>query len=275
MWTLGDHTLNSRLLLGTALYPSPEIMRQAIEVSGAEVVTVSLRRQSAGETGQTGGQAFWDMIRNLELKVLPNTAGCRTVKEVVNTARMAREVFNTNWIKVEVIGDDFTLHPDPFGLVESAQILIQEGFEVFPYMSDDLIVAQKLVDAGCQILMPWAAPIGTGKGPINPYALKTLRARFPNIALIADAGIGLPSHATQLMELGFDGILLNSAVALAQHPPHMAQAFAWATKAGRAAYLAGPMPQRDMAQPSTPVLGTPFWHQQTNLSTQPLEVEPV
>lgn len=260
MWELGGKKLESHLLIGTALYPSPEIMTQAIQASQAEVITVSLRRQSAGQSGQSGGQAFWELIQDLNLQILPNTAGCRTVKEVVTTAQMAREIFNTNWIKVEVIGDDFTLQPDPFGLVEATRILIREGFEVFPYMTEDFIVAQKLVDAGCKILMPWAAPIGTGKGPMNLYALQLLRSRFPDIKLIADAGIGLPSHATQLMELGFDGILLNSAVALSENPVQMAKAFSFAVEAGKNGYEAGPMQPRDMAKPSTPTLGTPFWH---------------
>ncbi|WP_373531320.1 thiazole synthase [Vampirovibrio sp.] len=258
MWHIGGQTLNSQLLVGTALYPSPDIMRQALEASGTEVVTVSLRRQAPGAQG---GEAFWHFIKEKNWRVLPNTAGCRTVKEAVNTAHMAREIFNTPWIKLEVIGDDFTLQPDPFGLVEAARILIEDGFEVFPYMTEDFIVAQKLVDAGCRILMPWAAPIGTGKGPMNLYALQLLRARLPQVTLIADAGIGLPSHAAQVMELGFDGVLLNSAIALAHDPVSMARAFALAVESGALAYQAGPMPQREMAMPSTPVLGTPFWHQ--------------
>lgn len=260
-WRLGGETVNNRLLVGTALYPSPAVMLDAIETSGTEVVTVSLRRQSPGSKG---GESFWELLKDKNLKVLPNTAGCRSAKEAITTAHMAREIFNTHWIKLEVIGDDFTLQPDPFGLVEAAKALIAEGFEVFPYMTEDFMVAQKLVDAGCRILMPWAAPIGTGKGPMNLYALKLLRARLPQVQLIADAGIGLPSHAAQVMEIGFDGVLLNSAIALAEHPPQMAQAFAQAVAAGRLAYQAGPMPQRDMAQPSTPVLGTPFWHQSSS-----------
>lgn len=259
MWEIGGKTLQSRLFVGTALYPSPEIMLKALQASGTQVVTVSLRRQSPGTQG---GKQFWEMIQSLGVHLLPNTAGCRSVKEVIATAYMAREIFNTHWIKLEVIGDDFTLQPDPFALLEATKILVQEGFEVFPYTTEDFIVAQRLVDAGCAILMPWAAPIGTGKGVMNPYALKLLRARFPDIKLIADAGIGLPSHATQVMEMGFDGVLLNSAIALADDPEKMAVAFAMAVESGAWAYQAGPMPQRDMAMPSTPVLGTPFWHQQ-------------
>jgi len=262
MWEIGGQKLNSRLFVGTALYPSVEIMLDAIRASGAEVVTVSLRRQSPGT--QSGGQ-FWDLVKSLDLKILPNTAGCRSVQEAVTTARMARELFETNWIKLEVIGDDFNLQPDPFALVEAAGILVKDGFEVFPYTTDDFIVAQRLVDAGCRILMPWGAPIGTGKGILNPYALKVLRERLPDVQLIVDAGLGLPSQAAQAMEMGYDGVLLNSAIALADHPVKMARAFAAGVEAGRFAYEAGPMPERDLASPSTPVLGTPFWHQQKAL----------
>lgn len=257
-WHIGGKTLNSRLFIGSALYPSPAIMQQAIRSSGAEVVTVSLRRQNPSEGG---GTSFWQLIKELQLNILPNTAGCHSAKEAITTAQMAREIFDTNWIKLEVIGDDYNLQPEPFQLLEAAEQLIKEGFEVFPYCTDDLVLCQRLRDVGCNVLMPWAAPIGTGKGIINPYALTTLRERLPDIPLIVDAGIGLPSHACQAMELGFDGILLNSAVAQAGDPVTMASAFAGAIKAGRQAYLASPMPEKNTAAPSTPTLGTPFWHQ--------------
>ncbi|EGG98603.1 Thiazole biosynthesis protein ThiG [gamma proteobacterium IMCC2047] len=257
-WQIGGKTLNSRLFIGSALYPSPAIMQQAIRSSGAEVVTVSLRRQNPGEGG---GSSFWQLIKELQLNILPNTAGCHSAKEAVTTAQMAREIFDTNWVKLEVIGDDYNLQPEPFQLLEAAEQLVKEGFEVFPYCTDDLVLCQRLRDAGCKVLMPWAAPIGTGKGIINPYALTTLRERLPDMPLIVDAGIGLPSHACQAMELGFDGILLNSAVAQAGDPVNMASAFASAVDAGRQAYLANPMPEKNTAAPSTPTLGTPFWHQ--------------
>lgn len=263
-WNIGGRSLTSRLMIGSALYPSPDIMQQAIRASRADIVTVSLRRQSPNSRG---GSSFWDLIQTLNVTLLPNTAGCRTVKEAVTTAHMARELFNTPWIKLEVIGDDYNLQPDPFALVEATRILLADGFEVFPYTTDDYIVAQKLVDLGCSILMPWVAPIGTGKGLLNPYALQVLRQRFPAIQLIADAGIGRPSHAAHVMELGFDGVLLNSAVALAEDPVAMAQAFAGAVEAGRTGYLAGLMPSRELAAPSTPVLGTPVWHQASHTST--------
>jgi thiazole synthase len=247
--------LSSRLLLGTARYPSPAILLKAIQASGAEVVTVSLRR----EAGQGGaGQAFWALIREAGVRVLPNTAGCHSVKEAVTTARMAREVFGTSWIKLEVIGEDDTLQPDVFGLVEAARVLSEEGFEVFPYTTEDLVVAEKLVAAGCRVLMPWGAPIGSGRGLNNPFGLQALRAHFPDVPLVIDAGIGLPSHAAQAMELGFDAVLLNTAVALAADPVAMATAFAQAIAAGRTARLAGPMEARSMAAPSTPTLGKAF-----------------
>ena len=172
---------------------------------------------------------------------------------------MAREVFNTNWIKLELIGDDYTLQPDTLNLPEAASRLIKAGFKVLPYCTEDLVLCQRLVDVGCQAVMPWAAPIGTGKGPVNPTALRTLRERL-DVPLIVDAGLGLPSHACQVMEWGYDAVLLNTAVALAQDPIAMAGAFAQAVKAGRNAYLSGAMQAQDAAQPSTPVLGTPFWH---------------
>jgi len=258
-WKIGGETLHSRLFIGSALYPSPAIMEQAIIASKAEVVTVSLRRQG---TEQGVGEHFWEIIRSLGLKVLPNTAGCHTAKEAIAIAQMAREVFGTHWIKLEVIGDQYNLQPDPYETVEAAKVLVKEGFEVFPYTTDDLVVAHKLVDAGCQILMPWGAPIGSGKGLINPYNLQAIRQAFPDIPLIIDAGIGKPSHAISTMELGYDGILLNSAVALAQEPIIMAQAFAGAVEAGRLGYEAGTMQEREFASPSTPTVGVPFWHQQ-------------
>ncbi|SMC59295.1 thiazole-phosphate synthase [Fulvimarina manganoxydans] len=245
-------TFASRLMLGTSLYPSPKIMTEAIKASGASIVTVSLRRESGVERA---GQGFWTLIRELGLTVLPNTAGCHSVKEAVTTAHMAREVFGTNWIKLEVVRDAETLQPEVYGLVEAARILIAEGFKVLPYTVEDLSVADKLVEAGCQVLMPWGAPIGSGLGLNNRYGLKQMRAHFPQQTLIVDAGLGLPSHAVAAMELGFDGVLLNTAVAKAGDPVVMAKGFALALEAGRLAYEADPMEARDMAAPSTPMLG--------------------
>src|SRR6187551_3698447 len=210
-------TFPSRLLIGSALYPSPAIMQAAIRASGSNIVTVSLRRESAG--GKTG-DAFWNLIRELDVTVLPNTAGCRSVREAVTTAKLARELFATAWIKLEVIADNDTLQPDVVGLVEAAGILIKDGFEVFPYCTEDLSVAMRLVDAG----------------------------------------LGAPSHAAHALELGYDAVLLNTAIAKAADPVAMANAFRSGVEAGRTAYEAGLMEARDFASPSTPVVGTPFWH---------------
>lgn len=251
-FTLYGVALNSRLMLGTSQYPSPAILAEAVRASGAEIVTVSLRRESAR---LKEGQDFWRLIRDIGVRVLPNTAGCYSVKEAETTAQMAREAFGTPWIKLEVIGEADTLQPDVFGLVEAARILSDDGFEVFPYTTEDLVVAERLLDAGCKVLMPWGAPIGSGQGLNNVFGLRAMRAHFPDTPLIVDAGLGLPSHAAAAMELGFDGALLNTAVARAGDPVAMARAFGQAVQAGRSAFLAGPMPPRDMAAPSTPVIG--------------------
>ena len=247
----------SRLLIGSALYPSPSIMQSAIRASGAEIVTVSLRREAAGGKA---GDAFWALIRELGVTVLPNTAGCRSVREAVTTAKLARELFGTSWIKLEVIADNDTLQPDLVGLVEAAGILIRDGFEVFPYCTEDLSVAMRLVDAGCRVVMPWAAPIGSAKGIVNREGLRLLRDRLPDVTLVIDAGLGAPSHAAQALELGYDAVLLNTAIAKAADPIAMAGAFRQGVEAGRIAFEAGLMEARDFACPSPPVVGTPFWH---------------
>ena len=258
MWTLAGRNFSSHLLLGTSRYRSPESLQMAIQRSGAEIVTVSLRRQSAGD-----GSKFWSLLKDMGITILPNTANCRSAREAITTAHMAREVFETNWIKLETVGDEYTLQPDPFALIEATHQLVSDGFEVFPYTTEDLVVAERLIAAGCKILMPWASPIGSGQGLANVRALKTLRAKWPQITIIIDAGIGTPSHATHAMDLGFDGIMLNTAIALADDSPKMAEAFSFAIKAGRMGYEAGLMAPRLSAEPSTPTLGTPFWrHEQ-------------
>jgi thiazole synthase len=252
-----DTEIASRLLIGTALYPSPKIMQDAVRASGAGLLTVSVRREASGSKT---GDAFWSLVRELNLDVLPNTAGCHSVREAVTTAKLARELFDTPRIKLEVIADADTLQPDVVGLVEAAAILIKDGFEVFPYCTEDLGVAHRLVDAGCRVIMPWAAPIGSARGIVNRDALKLLRQRLPDITLVIDAGLGAPSHAAEAMELGYDAVLLNTAIAKADNPVAMANAFRLAIEAGRAGYEAGLMTARDFASPSTPVIGTPFWH---------------
>lgn len=260
MLRLGDQTFNNRLIIGTARYPSPECLLECIQESHSEIVTVSLRRE---DPKANGSHRFWDYLKEAQVKILPNTAGCLSVKEAVTTAHLARDLFETDWIKLEVIGDNYSLQPDPFGTVEAAKILIKDGFEVFPYTIDDLVVAEKLVDVGCNILMPWGSPIGSGRGLQNPHALKSLRKKFPQTTLIVDAGIGIPSHAAQAMELGYDAVLLNTAIAQSMKPPVMAKAFHNAVMAGRWAYEAVGMPVQEEAVPSTPWVGTPFWHHQS------------
>ena len=241
--------LTSRLMLGTAQYPSPAILQAAIAASGAEVITVSLRREG------TEGAAFREILRGCNCRILPNTAGCFSAREAITTAQMARELFGTAWIKLEVIGHADTLQPDPFGLLEAARELCAQGFEVFPYTTEDLVLGEKLLEAGCRVLMPWGAPIGSGQGLRNLDGLRRMRAQFKGVPLIVDAGIGAPSQAAQAMELGYDGILLNTAVAGAEHPAAMARAFALATEAGRLARGAGRIPRRLYARASSPTDG--------------------
>ncbi|WP_017929839.1 thiazole synthase [Limimaricola hongkongensis] len=251
MMRLYGTELSSRLMLGTAQYPSPAILAEAFRRSGAGIATVSLRREAAGGDGG----AFWDLVRDLGVRILPNTAGCHSAREAVTTARMAREMFGTPWIKLEVIGHADTLQPDPWGLVEAARELCADGFEVFPYTTEDLVLAERLLDAGCGVLMPWGAPIGTGLGLSNRHGLRSLRAQFPEVPMVVDAGLGLPSQAAEAMEMGFDAVLLNTAVARAGDPAAMAEGFAKAVEAGRLGYEADPMEPRDMAAPSTPLIG--------------------
>jgi thiazole synthase len=254
---LYGETFQSRLLLGTSRYPSPAVLQASVQGSRPATLTAPLPCQCP--VPHEAGNQFWELLKKMQVPVLPNTAGCHSVQEVITTAQMAREVFETPWIKLELIGDDYTLQPDTLNLVEAADRLIRDGFQLLPYTTEDLVLCQRLVDVGCQAVMPWAAPIGTGKGPVNPYAMRVLRERL-DVPLIVDAGLGRPSHACMVMEWGFDAVLLNTAVALAQDPVAMAGAFAAATEAGRAAWRSGAMSEQDAAQPSTPVLGTPFWH---------------
>ena len=256
-WHVGDVALHSRFLLGSAGYPSPQVLHDAIVAAQAQVVTVGLKRTlaAAGDNGFVG--FVRQALRANGARLLPNTAGCRTAREAVQLACMARELYDTPWVKLEVVGDEHTLQPDPFELLAAATQLVREGFTVFPYCTDDLELCRRLLDAGCPLLMPWGAPIGSGQGLLNPFALRTLRERLPDATLIIDAGIGAPSHAAQALELGFDAVLLNSAVAQAGDPVAMARAFRLAIDAGRGAYRAGVMATQDFAVPSTPVGGEP------------------
>ena len=253
---LYGRTFSSRLLLGTARYASPAVLADAIRAAAPAMLTLSLRRQVLGSSHS--GESFWDLVKETGGTILPNTAGCCTASEAVSTACMARELFQTDLIKLEVIGDETNLQPDPYGLVEAAAELVRRGFQVLPYCTEDWVLCRRLMDAGCEVLMPWAAPIGTGQGPRNPRGLRELRERAPKVRLIVDAGIGLPSHACEVMEWGFDGVLVNTAVSCALDAVKMAAAFANGVRAGRAAFLAGPMIPRDAGVPSTPEIGRPF-----------------
>jgi thiazole synthase len=253
---LYKENFTSRLLLGTGRYESPSVLADAIRAAAPAMLTLSVRRQVSGSNHS--GQSFWNFVRETGRAILPNTAGCFTASDAIATACLARELFQTNLIKLEVIGDEVNLQPDPYGLVVAAAELVRRGFQVLPYCTEDWVLCRRLMDAGCEVLMPWAAPIGTGQGPRNPRALRELRERAPEVPLIVDAGLGLPSHACQVMEWGFDGVLMNTAVSRALDPVRMAGAFASAVRAGRAAFLAGPMIARDAAAPSTPELGRPF-----------------
>ncbi len=257
-WQVGDVTLQSRFLLGSAGYPSPQVLREAIAAAATQVVTVGLKRILAA-TGDNGFiAAIRQALTETGARLLPNTAGCRTAREAVQLARMARELYDTSWIKLEVIGDEHTLQPDMFELHAAATELVRDGFTVFPYCTDDLVGCRRLLDAGCPLLMPWGAPIGSGQGLLNVFALRTLRERLPDTVLIIDAGIGAPSHAAQALELGFDAVLLNSAVAHAREPVAMARAFRLAIEGGRIARQAGVLAPQDFAVASTPVGGEPL-----------------
>ena len=256
-WQVGDTILQSRFLLGTAGYPSPQVLRDAIAAAAPEIVTVGLKRTlaAAGDNGFIA--TIRDALATSGARLLPNTAGCRSAREAVQLAHMARELYDTPWLKLEVVGDEHTLQPDLFELVAAATQLVRDGFTVFPYCTDDLVGCRRLLDAGCPLLMPWGAPIGSGQGLLNPFALRTLRERLPDATLIIDAGIGAPSHAAEALELGYDAVLLNSAVAQSRDPVAMAGAFRLAIQAGRAAWRAGVMAAQDFAVASTPVGGEP------------------
>lgn len=247
--------ISSRVLLGTARYPSLQSLSESITAASPGMITVALRRVVAGGDAEAG---FFELIRQCGVPLLPNTAGCHTPKEAINTAHMARELFETDWIKLELIGDDDSLQPDPLALITAAEALIRDGFKVLPYCTEDLVIGRHLLAVGCQALMPWGAPIGSGKGMVNPYGLRQLRDRLPGVPLIVDAGLGVPSHACCVMEWGFDAVLVNSAVSQAQNPVQMARAFAMATEVGRSAAQAGPMLGRETALASTSQQGVPF-----------------
>ncbi|MEI8134826.1 MAG: thiazole synthase [bacterium] len=242
---------SSRLILGTARYPNPQIMLDSLEASGTEMVTLSIRRH---EVSNYFGESILSIIREKNFHLLPNTAGCFTAKEAILTAELAREALGTNWIKLEVIGDDETLFPDVVELLKAAEELVQKGFTVLPYCNDDPITCRKLQDIGCSAVMPLASPIGSGAGIRNEYNLRIIRDTI-QIPMIVDAGIGTASDAAQAMELGADAVLLNTAISCAEHPAMMARAMKLGVEAGRAAFLAGRIPKLLYAERSSPLTG--------------------
>ncbi len=246
---VGNLTLNSRLIMGTSRYPNPQVMLDALDASGTELVTVAIRRVNLQDTSE---ESFLELLLSRGYRLLPNTAGCYTAREAVLVAQLAREALETDRIKLEVIGDDETLLPDVEQLLTAAKQLVDDGFQVFAYSNDDPITCRKLSDLGCASVMPLASPIGSGQGLINPYNLQLIREFVDATPLIVDAGIGTASDAARAMELGYDGVLLNTAVSDAQHPVMMATAMRRAVEGGRMAYRAGRIPRRFYAQASTP-----------------------
>lgn len=235
----------SRLFIGTSRYPNQQVMLDAIAASGAEIVTVAMRRVRL----EAGGEGIFDRL-GTRYRLLPNTAGCYTARDAVLTAQLGREALGTNWVKLEVIGDDETLFPDVEHLLKAADELVRDGFVVLPYCNDDPIACRKLEDIGCAAVMPLGAPIGSGMGIRNPYNLEIIRAQC-RVPVIVDAGVGTASDAAIALELGCDGVLLNTAVAGARDPVKMARAMKLAVEAGRAAFEAGRIPRRLYAEPST------------------------
>jgi thiazole synthase len=247
---LGNKILKSRLIVGTAQYPNPDIMLQALEASGTELVTVAIRRVNLKDDSE---ESLLNLISD-KFDVLPNTAGCYTAKEAVMTAKLAREALGSSMVKLEVIGDEETLFPDIPELIKAAEQLLDDGFTVLPYCNDDPVTCKRLADMGCAAVMPLGAPIGSGMGIRNPYNIMIIRDMV-DVPLIVDAGVGTASDAAIAMELGCDGILLNSAIAGAQHPVKMATAIKLAVECGRLAYEAGRIPRKLYAKASSPLEG--------------------
>jgi thiazole synthase len=250
-WELGDRQWSSRLLAGTGGFRSLAQMEEALAASGAEIVTVALRRVDPGAEG-----SVLDVIERLGLFALPNTAGCFTARDAVRTARLAREAFETEWVKLEVIGDDRTLYPDAVELLDAAETLVGEGFTVLPYSNDDPILARRLEEAGCAAVMPLGSPIGSGAGIRNPYNIQIITERA-EVPVILDAGIGTASDAALALELGCDAVLAASSIFGAEDSPAMARALRGAVEAGHQARHAGRIPKRTHAEASTPEEGLP------------------
>ena len=250
-FVIAGRIFQSRLIIGTGKYPSHALMARAHEASGADMVTVAVRRVNISDRSR---ESLLDYIDTSRMFILPNTAGCYTADEAIRTARLGREAGLSNWVKLEVIGDERTLFPDNEALIEATQVLVREGFVVLPYTNDDPIACRKLEDAGAAAVMPLGAPIGSGLGIQNVNNIRIIR-EFARVPLIVDAGVGTASDAALAMELGADGVLMNTAIAGAQDPAAMAEAMKLAVRAGRLAYLAGRIPRKLYASASSPVEG--------------------
>jgi thiazole synthase len=249
---IAGRQFRSRLILGSGKYTSNDLMVRSLEAAGADMVTVAVRRVNLTDKSK---ESLLDHIDPKKYHILPNTAGCYSADEAIRTAMLAREVLDNNWIKLEVIGDERTLFPDNAGLLEATRVLVKEGFVVLPYFNDDLIVARRLIDAGAAAVMPLAAPIGSGLGIQNFTNLRILREMISEVPLIVDAGVGTASDATLAMELGVDGILMNTGIAGANDPVAMAEAMNYAVRAGRLAYRAGRIQRKLYATASSPLEG--------------------
>jgi thiazole synthase len=249
--TIGGQAFTSRLMVGTGKYRDFGVMKEAIAASGAQIVTVSIRRV---EIGAAGHQGILEAIDLTKIQLLPNTAGCKTTEEAVRVARLARVMTETSWIKLEVIPDAKYLLPDPVETLRAAEILVKEGFTVLPYMPADAVLSRRLADIGCATVMPLASPIGSGRGVLNKASIEII-IEEATVPVVVDAGLGVPSEAAQVMEAGADAVLVNTALAEARDPVRMSLAFRQAVEAGRNAYLAGRMPVRAHASPSSPVAG--------------------
>ena len=249
--TIAGRSFGSRLIIGTGKYPSFEVMKRCHEASGADMVTVAVRRLDLSAKGEASMMHWIDAER---MKLLPNTAGCYTAEDAIRTCHLAEELGMSKWVKLEVLGDEKTLFPDVEQTLQAARVLVKEGFTVLPYTTDDVITARKLQDLGCAAVMPLAAPIGSGLGIRNPHNIRLIR-EIATVPVIVDAGVGTASDAAIAMELGADGVLMNTAIALAREPARMARAMRLAVEAGREAFLAGRIPRKAYASASSPIDG--------------------
>ena len=248
-----DINLKTKIILGSSGYPSPKIFLNCIKILKCQMVTVSIRRVNKSEDN-----AFFELIKKTKCHILPNTAGCLSSREAIATAQMSREIFETNLIKLEVIEDDITLKPSMKNTIKAAETLIKKGFQVLPYTTDDFKFAKAMESIGCKVIMPWGSQIGSGRGLENPEKLIKIRQEFPHLTLIVDAGIGRISHVCEAFEIGYDGILLNSAVSKSDYPEEFSRALGLSVEAVERSMRSGLIPKRSYASPSTSSIGIPF-----------------